>query len=109
MKTEIKDKTCNGWAVIDKTQLLADDPCNYHIVEAKVSYDNEKKRNVVIAYTRTFKTCCGIAFKKDAQYRIGSAFLESEVSELRNYLADKQNGDWEICGRCVSHFYKDQA
>lgn len=64
---------------------------------------------MVNAYTTTFKTCCGIAFKKDARYQTGSAFLESEVAKLRNYLAEKQNGDWEICGRCVGHFYKDQA
>ena len=109
MTTEIKHKKqgCNGWCVVTKDQLTTKDSRNYHIVEAKVYFDAKSQVNKVASYNPSLETCCGLHIIKDASYQTGSAFLEAEVDKLRLFLAEKQNGNWEICGNCVGHFYKD--
>lgn len=105
MTTELKHPECNGWVIVTKDQVDCDDAANYHLVEAKISITSDGDMSVV--YNSEKVTCCGYPLIKNAKYLSGFVYLQDKVNNLRIILAQKQNGSWEICGRCVGHLYKD--
>lgn len=103
MATEMQDDKYNGWAVIHKDYLVDDDGRNYHIVEVQIEKGVDGKDHITYGATAT---CCGLAIKPSADY--GNCFRRKESQDsFRIELAKWQNEGYELCGRCVGHFYKD--
>ena len=103
MATEIQDGKCNGWAVIPKSILKKDDGRNFHITEVHIA--KGAAGNDHLTYGANV-TCCGLGIKPSADY--GKCFCRKESQDsFRIKLAEWQNDGYELCGRCVGHFYKD--
>ena len=105
MDTELKHANCNGWVIVEKSQVDCDSAANYHLVEVSITPHPNGERDVCVNTDR--ETCCGRKLLPQIEYLKGYVFLKSEVNNLRTTLAKQQNGTWEICGICVGHFYKD--
>lgn len=107
MATEMQDDKYNGWAVIHKDYLVDDDGRNYHIVEVQILSRADGKDYIE---TRASNTCCGLALKPSAVLSSQCPFYRKENQDSFGIqLAKWQNKGYELCGRCVGHFYKDQA
>ncbi len=104
MATEIINDRCNGWAVIHKSNLIDDDGRNYHIVEVRIEKGTDGKDHVTYGAEAT---CCGLKLKPSVNY--GNFSRKEDQNSFRVNLAKWQNEGYELCGRCVGHFYKDQV
>lgn len=105
MATEIINDKCNGWAVIHKSNLIDDDGRNYHIVEVRIEKGTDGKDYVTDGAKAI---CCGLKIKPSANF--GNCISRKEDQDsFRIKLAKWQNEGYELCGRCVGHFYKDQV
>ncbi len=105
MTTELEHPECNGWVIVESDQVDCENAANYHLVEVSIKPHPNGERDVSVNSDR--ETCCGWKLLPQIEYLKEYVFLKSEVNNLRTALAKQQNGTWEICGRCVGHFYKD--
>lgn len=103
MATETSDSKYNGWAVIHKAMLKKDDGRNLHIIE--VHLQKGSNGNDCATQGNTI-TCCGLEIKPATDFGTCLSRKEDQDS-FRISLAKWQNKGYELCGRCVGHFYKD--
>ena len=95
---------CNGWAIYDSTNIVAENSKNMHVAEVTIKRDNDGKVSVYLNDDE--ETICKnklISKAKGRQYR----YFSQSASDIRSKMAELQNGGHEVCGTCVSHFYAD--
>ena len=103
MNVVFKNPGCNGWIIVDKDQIVADTPRNYHVAEVSITSNWDGSKRVVLNAKQ--ETCCGLKVKSGCTYMC--SYLASEVSALRMKLAEMENSNNETCGNCIGHFYAD--
>lgn len=95
---------CNGWAIYDSTNIVAENSKNMHVAEVTIKRDNDGK---VSAYLNDAdETICGeklISVDDGRQ----NYYCSKSASDIRSKMAELQNAGHEVCGTCVSHFYAD--
>ena len=102
MNIPFKHSGCNGWAIVDKYQIKCTSPKNFHVVEARITADNN---GISVYLNSSHETCCGLPIKSQWSYH--SYYYASQVNALRTKLAELENNSLETCGNCVGHFYAD--
>ena len=95
---------CNGWAIYDSTNIVAENSKNMHIAEVTIKRDNDGKVSVYLNDDE--ETICKNKLISKAKGRRYSYFSQS-ASDIRFKVAELQNDGHEICGTCVSHFHVD--
>ena len=95
---------CNGWAIYDSTNIVAENSKNMHVAEVTIKRDNDGKVSVYLNDDE--ETICKNKLISKAKGRQYSYFSQS-ASDIRSKMAELQNGGHEVCGTCVSHFYAD--
>ena len=95
---------CNGWAIYDSTNIVAEYSKNMHVAEVTIKRDNDGKVSVYLNDGE--ETICKKKLISKAEGRRCSYFSQS-ASDIRSKMAELQNGGHEVCGTCVSHFYAD--
>ena len=94
----------DGWVAIPASSLEGDTSENWHIAEVRLDAHKE----TIIAFNATRTTCCGRQISKNAPLpNMKLFFPKGNDGSLRTNLANWQNGEFEFCGNCVGHFYKD--
>jgi len=100
------DTKYDGWSIIPETSIEGENPENLHIAEVKL----DTLRKKIVAFNGNRTTCCGRQISKDApmpKMNNSTFYLKGDDKRLRSNLATWQNGQYEFCGNCVGHFYKD--
>lgn len=94
---------CNGWAIYDSTNIVAENSKNMHIAEVAIKNNNGK---VSVYLNDDDETICGeklISVDDGRQ----NYYCSKSASDIRSKVAELQNDGHEICGTCVSHFHVD--
>ena len=102
-KITFKHTDCNGWAIYDSQYIDAEEAKNIHVVECKITVDENGKKTFVP--NRQLETVCQVKLKKYISRKCID--FSTEPSEIRLKLTKLQNEGKEVCGTCVSHFYAD--
>ena len=96
-----------GYIVVASNCVDCDNAVNGHVIDILVDQDVNGKRY----WSRMSQsTICQEKLKADkiqGKDILTEPYLRTESRDFRNALAELQNGDNEICGVCVSHFYAD--
>ena len=92
---------CNGWAIYDSTNIVAENSKNMHIAEVAIKRDNDGKVSVYLNDDK--ETICGLKLVSRPTY----LYLSKSASDIRSKVTELQNSGREVCGTCVSHFHVD--
>ena len=99
-------KRYDGYVIVDSQQMDCCESNNCHVLPATIVVNDDNTRGWEISCRQTI--CKENVHKTGKLYCIsGRKYLASEVDKLRRDLAEMQNGTYEICGVCVSHYYAD--
>lgn len=94
----------DGWTVIPASSLEGDRSNNFHIADVKL----DETKTKIIAFNREYTACCGRHIRHNASLPTKQPkFAKGSDDTLRTKLAEWQNREFEFCGNCVGHFYKD--
>lgn len=104
MNIPLTHQDCNGWVILDKSCIIATNPRNYHVAEARITTNPNGTRSYALNAKK--ETCCSKLRAIAPTYNV-PCFYQHEVNALRTKLAELENKSFETCGNCVGHFYAD--
>ena len=100
---EFKNKTCNGWVLVNPKRLTLENAKNIHIVEVKFKDDSDSIEHW------SSSTYCEEKLATEKIYIKGCIFKNTHEGRcaLRLKVAELQNDGHEFCGNCAGHLYAD--
>lgn len=100
---KFKNKTCNGWVLVNPKRLASENAKNIHIVEVKFKDNSDSIEHW------SSSTYCEEKLIAEKNHIIGGIFQNTQEGRraLRLKVAELQNGGHEFCGNCAGHLYAD--